>query len=197
MTMIPGIFGLESGTLNTVVELAVLGAIVIWLALVWYTYADARRRVEDTMLIGSATLAAIVFPLLGTMVYVIVRPPEFLDDVRERELEIAASEARLVSQEFQLCPHCDAPAGRDFVRCPHCLRRLRETCGGCARPLDADWLVCPYCDTDIPGVTPPRRSRRGADQDLTGDADTAFADDELHAPLGDATLVADDGSPSA
>ena len=178
MTPVPAIFGLESGTLNTVVELAVLGMVVLWLALVWYTYSDARRRIADRLLIGSATLAAIVFPLLGTLVYVIVRPPEFLDDVRERELEIAAAEARLASQEFQLCPYCDAPTGRDFLRCPHCLKRLRSTCGTCVKPLDPDWLVCPYCDADIPGVTPPRRRQRGA------------ADDGEAEPPGEAMLVA-------
>ena len=166
MTPVPAIFGLESGTLNTVVELAVLGMVVLWLALVWYTYSDAKRRIEDQLLIGSATLAAIVFPFLGTFVYVIVRPPEFLEDVRERELEMAASEARLASQEYQLCPYCDAPTGRDFLRCPHCLKRLRDTCGTCVRPLDPDWLVCPYCDADIPGVTPPRRRRRGAEDEV-------------------------------
>ncbi len=181
MTTPPAIFGLDSGTLNTVVELALLGMVVLWLALVWYTFSDARRRIEDQLLVGSATLASIVFPLLGTLVYVIVRPPEFLDDVRERDLEIAASEARLASQEFQLCPHCDAPAGRDFLRCPHCLKRLRETCGTCAKPLDSDWLVCPYCDADIPGVTPPRRSRRGAEDEL----------EPAYGPGDDATLVAD------
>ena len=181
MTTPPAIFGLDSGTLNTVVELALLGIVVLWLALVWYTFSDARRRIDDQLLVGSATLASIVFPLLGTLVYVIVRPPEYLDDVRERELEIAASEARLASQEFQLCPHCDAPASRDFLRCPHCLKRLRDTCGTCAKPLDPDWLVCPYCDADIPGVTPPRRSRRDAADELEPE----------YGPGDDATLVAD------
>lgn len=184
MTTVPAIFGLESGTLNTAVELALLGVIVLWLALVWYTYSDAKRRIEDQLLVGSATIAAIVFPLLGTLVYVIVRPPEFLDDVRERELEMAAAEARLVSQEFQLCPHCDAPAGRDFLRCPHCLKRLRESCGTCAKPLDPDWLVCPYCDADIPGVTPPRRRRHDgeAEGEAVSDGEAAFAVEEQPLP---------------
>lgn len=179
MTTAPAIFGLESGTLNTIVELALLGSIVLWLALVWYTYSDARRRVGDPLLVASATLAAILFPLLGTIVYVIVRPPEFLDDVRERELEMAAAQARMASQEFQLCPHCQAPTGRDFLRCPLCLKRLRDTCGACARPLDADWLVCPYCDADIPGVTPPRRRPSAGDED---EPDVALVAEEHELP---------------
>jgi RNA polymerase subunit RPABC4/transcription elongation factor Spt4 len=160
MSLTPAIFGITNGTLNTVAELVLLGVVVVWLALVWFTYADARRRLSDSMLIGSATLASIVFPFIGTVVYLIVRPPEFLEDVRERELEMQAAEARLQSLDYQLCPHCDQVVGRDFLTCPHCVRKLRDTCGECSKPLDPDWLVCPYCEAEIAGVTPQRRSRR-------------------------------------
>ena len=160
MTPVHAIFGIEPGTLNTIVQLVMLAVVVVWLALVWYTYADARRRLDDQLLIGSAVLASLLFPFLGTIVYMIVRPPEYLEDVRERELEMAAAQARLVSADYQLCPHCDAGVGRDFLRCPHCLRKLRDTCASCSRPLDPDWMICPYCEAEIPGVTPQRRGRR-------------------------------------
>ena len=75
-----------------VVELLILFLVVIWLALVYWTYADARRRIADPMLIGCAT-AASLFPFVGTIVYMIVRPPEYLEDVRERDLEMQAAEA--------------------------------------------------------------------------------------------------------
>ena len=48
------------------------------------------------MLVACATLASL-FPFVGTIVYMIVRPPEYLDDVRLRELEMQAAEARLPS----------------------------------------------------------------------------------------------------
>lgn len=160
MTLVNAIFGIENGTLNTVSQLVLLAVVVVWLSLVWYTFADAQRRLDDQLLIGSAVLASLMFPFLGTIVYMIVRPPEYLEDVRERELEMDAARARLASADYQLCPHCDAPAGRDFLRCPHCLRKLRDTCGGCSRPLDPDWMICPYCEAEIEGVTPQRRRRR-------------------------------------
>jgi hypothetical protein len=182
MPMTPAIFGISNGTLNTVVELALLGIVVVWLALVWFTYADARRRIDDGMLVASATLAAIVFPFVGTVVYIIVRPPEFLEDIRERELEMQAAEARLHSLDYQLCPHCDHPAGRDFLRCPHCLRKLRDTCGTCTKPLDPDWMICPYCESEIPGITPQRRSRRrsrGEDVAFDDVEATGYEDTEI------------------
>jgi hypothetical protein len=155
-----GVFGIKNGTINLVVSLVVLFLVVIWLALVYWTYADARRRIADPMLIGCAT-AASLFPFVGTVVYMIVRPPEYLDDVRERELEMQAAEARLAEVGYHLCPHCDFEVDKDFLRCPSCMRKLKDPCRTCGRPLDPNWKICPYCETEV-GAAPatPRRARR-------------------------------------
>ena len=100
------VFGIDNAGLSLVVNLLILFLVVMWLALVYWTYADARRRMTDPMLIGCAA-AASLFPYVGTLVYVIVRPPEYLDDIRERELEMQAAEARLAELNYTLCPHCD------------------------------------------------------------------------------------------
>ncbi|MGZ4322512.1 MAG: hypothetical protein ACXVHJ_10790 [Solirubrobacteraceae bacterium] len=101
-----GAFGIKNNTISLVVDLVILFLVVMWLALVYWTYADARRRIADPLLVGCAT-AASLFPFVGTIVYMIVRPPEYLDDVRERELEMQAAEARLAELGYHLCPHCD------------------------------------------------------------------------------------------
>jgi len=159
--MLPlGVFGIESDALDTAIKLLILVLVVVWLALVYYTYADARRRIADPMLVACAT-AASLFPFVGTVVYMIVRPPEYLDDVRERELEMQAAEARLHSLEYILCPHCEYEVEKSFLRCPSCLRKLKDPCSNCARPLDPAWSICPYCETEVPGaVQQPRRRRR-------------------------------------
>jgi len=161
MRALPAIFGIESDGLNLAVNLLILFLVVVYLALVYFVYADARRRIGDPMLVVCAVLAAAIFPFIGPVVYMIVRPPEYLDDVRERELEMQASEARLHQADFQLCPHCDFEVQKDFLRCPNCMRKLKDPCHNCARPLDPQWKLCPYCEAEIPGVTPaPRRTRR-------------------------------------
>jgi Double zinc ribbon len=155
-----GLFGIDSSGLNLAVNLVLLCLVVIWLSLVYWTYADARRRIEDPMLVGCAT-AASLFPFVGTIVYMIVRPPEYLEDVHERELEIQAAEARLAEVGLHLCPHCDYEVEKDFLRCPSCLRKLKDPCRECGKPLDPLWKVCPYCEADVPGQsTASRRSRR-------------------------------------
>ena len=156
----PAIFGISNSGVNLAIDLLILFLVVIWLALVYWTYADARRRIADPMLIACAT-AASLFPFVGTLVYMIVRPPEYLEDVRERELEIQAAEARLHQLEVSLCPHCDYHVEKDFIRCPSCLRKLKERCTNCSRPLDQAWTICPYCETDVPSLA-PKRTRRSA-----------------------------------
>src|SRR4051794_37290448 len=147
-----GVFGIDNDGLNTAVNVLILVLIVIWVALIFWTFADARRRIDDPMLVFCAT-AASLFPFVGTIVYAIVRPPEFLDDVRLRELEMTAAEARLASLDYQLCPHCDYEANCDYLRCPSCMRKLKDSCYSCGQTIDPSWKLCPYCDAETNAPT--------------------------------------------
>jgi hypothetical protein len=153
------IFGINSSGLDLAVRLIILALVVIWLALIYWTYSDARRRIADPMLVACAT-AASLFPFIGSIIYMIVRPPEYLDDVRERELEIQAAEVRLHQLGYLLCPHCDHEVERDFLRCPNCHRKLKDPCVSCGKPLDPAWSLCPYCETEVAGAIEPTRRRR-------------------------------------
>jgi hypothetical protein len=139
------IFGIENTALSLAVTLAILILVAIWIALVVFTFTDSRRRIADPFLVGCAT-AASFFPFVGTIVYTILRPPEFLEDVRERETEVKADETRLRHLEFNSCHKCGFPAQTDFVRCPACRTRLKQPCESCSRPVGIKWKVCPYCE---------------------------------------------------
>ncbi|HEX5310150.1 MAG TPA: zinc ribbon domain-containing protein [Solirubrobacteraceae bacterium] len=145
--------------MSLAIDLLILFLVVLYGSLVYWTYADARRRIADPMLIACATGASL-FPFVGTIVYMILRPPEYLDDVRERELDLQAAEARLHEVEHTLCPHCDYRIERDYIRCPSCLRKLKERCSSCSRPLDRSWTICPYCEAEVPSAKPARRTRK-------------------------------------
>jgi RNA polymerase subunit RPABC4/transcription elongation factor Spt4 len=154
------LFGIDNDGVNLVVNLLLFFLVVIWLALVYWTYQDALRRIEDPMLVGCAT-AASLFPFIGTIVYSIVRPPDFLEDIRERELEIKAAEARVRDAESRACRNCGTPVEPSFLRCPSCMHKLKEPCTSCGKPLDPRWRVCPYCEAPVAGASPASERARG------------------------------------
>jgi Double zinc ribbon len=154
-----GVFGINNDGVNTALNVLLLILVVVWIALIFWTFADARRRIDDPLLVGCATLAS-VFPFVGTIVYLIVRPPEYLDDVRLRELEMTAAEARLANLDYQLCPHCDYEIKADYLRCPSCMRKLKERCYSCGKPIDQSWKVCPYCEAETEAGATAAQSRR-------------------------------------
>jgi hypothetical protein len=191
-------FGIESSGLNLAVDLLILFVVVLYLSLIYWTYADARRRIFDPMLVACAT-AASFFPFVGTVIYMVLRPPEYLEDVRERELETQAAEARLRQLDQALCPYCDYRVERDFIRCPSCLRKLKERCASCSRPLDQAWTICPYCEADVPGLKAPRSRRRrsaSAAAEEVADGETPVVVDDVEVEV-EPALAAEPAAGSA
>jgi hypothetical protein len=129
--------------MGMILGLAFYVAIVIW------TYKDARKRTEDPIMVATFTAIAML-PLFGVFIYMLVRPSEYLADVRERELEIRALERQLGRQER--CPYCKSHIEGDYLSCPVCTTKLRQSCTGCEKPLDPRWVMCPFCETEVPGA---------------------------------------------
>jgi hypothetical protein len=151
------IFGINNSGLNLAATLFVLMIVVVWLALIVYTYFDAKRRIADPFLVACATIGSF-FPYIGTAVYAIVRPPEFLEDAHERELEIRAAELKVRQLTEASCPKCEYPVEKNFLRCPKCQARLKDPCPNCGKPVDPRWALCPYCETAL--SERPRRQKQ-------------------------------------
>ncbi len=149
------IFGITNDGLNLAASLILLMLVALYVALVVYTFFDARRRVDDPVLVAVATVGSLI-PFIGTAVYAILRPPEYLEDARERGLEIQAAELRVRQLAELACPNCNFPVEKNYLRCPNCQRRLKDPCHHCGKPVDPRWALCPYCETSLPG-----RSRQG------------------------------------
>lgn len=117
--------------------------IVVYFAIIFWTWRDAARRGAMGWFWG---LTVAIFPFVGWIVYLIVRPPDTLDDAHERELEIRSREAQL-TREYDTCPSCYKPVEKDFLLCPYCMKKLRKPCTECGKALKLNWQVCPYCKT--------------------------------------------------
>lgn len=124
-------------------QLCGLFFVVLYIAIIFWTFRDANRRGAMGWF-WAITVA--VFPFVGWIVYLVVRPPENIDDVHERELEIRAREVQL-ARDYETCPACYKPVESDFLICPNCMKKLRKSCIECGKALRLGWTVCPYCRT--------------------------------------------------
>ncbi len=120
---------------------ALLGGITIW------TFRDIRSRSRDVLAHLLATVLVLVLPIIGLVVYFMLRPQETLADAYERSLE---QEALLQAiEEPEVCPGCGQRVQSSYLYCPACHTKLKTGCPACAQPLHLRWSLCPYCGNSV------------------------------------------------
>jgi hypothetical protein len=142
-------------------DLVLFLTLVFWLGLAYWVYRDARRRIDDPLLVATATALGLVVPYLGPVIYLLFRSPETLDDARAREIEIRALEEQLNVHRAH-CPLCRTEVEAEFLVCPVCTTQLKEPCVHCSAPLDRLWQMCPYCATPVVSAAPPAQDLNAA-----------------------------------
>ena len=157
---------LSSGTQHAILNGLAFFAFVLWLcARLLDVQGRASGGSRTRCSSGSRRSLALVIPFLGPFIYMLFRPPEYLEDVRERELEIKAMEERIAAVDLR-CPVCHAEVDSGYLVCPVCTTKLKQACVSCGSPLEPIWQVCPYCETPIepavPGAPPALGTRRAA-----------------------------------
>ena len=127
---------------------ALLGGMSIW------TFRDIRARSRDVLAQILATLLVITLPIVGLVVYMMLRPRETLAEAYERSLE---QEALLQAiEEPEVCPGCGQRVRGNYLYCPSCHTKLKQPCPQCGSPLHMRWSLCPYCGASVaPQVLEP------------------------------------------
>lgn len=128
---------------QVLVALAGAYLVVLWFALIVWTFRDIEGRSRSVFTQVFSTLLSVLFFVPGVLVYLLLRPKETLDQAFQRSLE----EEYLLQdlEELPHCPSCHRYVEDDFVLCPHCHAQLREACANCERLVDLRWPLCPYC----------------------------------------------------
>lgn len=124
---------------------AVLGAFLFafWIAMGIWTFNDIRSRTHDWLAIALACLLVLIFPIVGLVLYSMIRPKETLAEVYDRALEEEALLREL--EETAACYACGVPAKDDWVFCPNCHAQLQHNCPNCSRLARQEWDICVYC----------------------------------------------------
>jgi RNA polymerase subunit RPABC4/transcription elongation factor Spt4 len=116
---------------------ALLGGLTIW------AFRDVRSRTRDPFVQILATITVGVIPVVGILVYLMLRPRETLAEAYVRALEEESLLSSIENQEF--CPTCGRRVDGDMQWCPKCHAHLREACDSCGRAIHLAWDICPYC----------------------------------------------------
>jgi hypothetical protein len=172
LTSVAGIHDFfHSSGVTVVRNVAIVLAVVFWLALAYWVHKDARRRIRDRFLRFVANLLGLVPPFVGPVVYLLFRPAETIADVRSRDAELQALEQQL-AHDRPVCPLCTSPIEPDYLACPVCTTMLREPCPACRAPLEPLWQICPYC------AASPAELQDDLDAALTAETRTLVAVDD-------------------
>ncbi len=139
-----------SNTIATLIGIfvALLGAFLFafWIAMGIWTFNDIRSRTRDWLAIGLASLLVLVFPLVGLVLYMMIRPRETLADVFDRALE---EESLLRELESTLsCYRCGLPVQDSWNFCSGCHSQLRYACSNCGKAMRHEWDICVNCGAD-------------------------------------------------
>ncbi len=127
------------------VLLAAAGGLLalVWLALVVWAYRDIRTRSRSLPAAVLTILLVALLPVVGLVVYLLLRPRETLAAAYDRALEQEALLQQI--EDKPVCPTCARPTQPNWFLCPACHTHLRQPCPVCRSPLELHWDICPYC----------------------------------------------------
>jgi RNA polymerase subunit RPABC4/transcription elongation factor Spt4 len=128
-------------TLFATIAGALLAA--LWISLVIWAFRDMRSRSRDPFAQILAAVVVALLPVVGIIIYLILRPRETLAEAYERALEEEALLQEI--EERPRCPGCSRTTESNWLLCPYCHTRLKKACPDCHSLLDLQWNLCPYC----------------------------------------------------
>ncbi len=135
--------------------------LIIWLASIFWVYRDIRSRTTDPISHLISVAIAVVFPIVGLPIYLILRPADTLTAAYDRQLEQEALLSEL--QNVSACPNCRRPVQDEFTVCAFCATPVKQGCSRCGRQLRLSWRYCPYCSTPRAQHQPSAETRYAAE----------------------------------
>lgn len=120
---------------------------LLWLSIIIWVTRDIVSRSNNLFFQAFSILLVIGLPIVGVVLYLIVRPGKTLMERYYEQLEtgVLQNEQKESDQEGQRCGKCLTDVQDDFVFCPSCGEQLKKICTYCKKSFDDQWEICPYC----------------------------------------------------
>ena len=150
---------MSADLVNTVATIAgifvaIVGAFLFafWIAMGIWAFNDIRTRSRDWLTIILACVLVLIFPIIGLILYLMIRPKQTLADVYDRALEEEALLREI--EETLACTTCGIPVRGDWNYCPNCHTQLQYACHNCSSLVRHEWDICVNCGIPQQSATP-------------------------------------------
>jgi uncharacterized Zn finger protein (UPF0148 family) len=127
---------------NTIGAVVIVIGLVFWIVVSSWIWIDADERTTSKWMRIFYLVIGIV-PVLGWIIYLIIRPPETIDEIYWGDLE--RRYLKYEAKDLGDCPKCGTQLYPGYVYCPNCGERIKRKCSSCGMYVDLEYKYCPYC----------------------------------------------------
>lgn len=140
------VLNLVDGIANTNYNIvgSIVGAIslIFWLVVTSWIWVDSDERTTNKGMRLFYVLIGLI-PVVGWIIYLIVRPSETIDEIYWGDLE--RRYLKYEAKELGDCPRCGTQLFPGFIFCPNCKKRIKRKCSNCEVYIDLEYKYCTNC----------------------------------------------------
>jgi RNA polymerase subunit RPABC4/transcription elongation factor Spt4 len=135
---------ISSPTFSTVQIIVIAYFGLLWLAIIIWVTKDAIHRSNSVLFQTFSILINIAVPILGVLLYLIIRPSrttleKYYEELEQNVVDGGAGDSK------NACGKCLTPVEPDYKFCPNCGESVKKTCRHCKSAYPRIWSICPYC----------------------------------------------------
>ncbi len=151
---------LGSSTFGTVQTIVLGYFALLWLAIIIWVTKDALQRSDSIIFQAFSILLSITVPILGVLLYLIIRPGKTRMERYYEELERNMLEEGENPCEQNTCHKCLTPADKEYSFCPNCGEGLKRNCIKCKKSFPNVWSICPFCGNEYKDKVKVKRGHK-------------------------------------
>lgn len=139
LNLVDGIANTNYNMVGTVVGVI---SLIFWLVVTSWIWVDSDERTTSKWMRLFYVLIGLI-PVVGWIIYLIVRPSETIDEIYWGDLE--RRYLKYEAKDLGDCPRCDTQLFPGFIFCPNCKKRIKRKCSRCGIYVDLEYKYCTNC----------------------------------------------------
>ncbi|MCD4756114.1 hypothetical protein K8R20_00650 [bacterium] len=136
---VESIAGADYNLLGTLLGIV---SLIFWVVVISWIWVDSGERTTSRWMRVFYAFIGII-PVLGWIIYLIVRPPETIDEIYWGDLE--RRYLKYETSELNDCPRCATQLYPGYIYCPNCKCPLKTKCPQCEVYVSVNYKYCTTC----------------------------------------------------